>query len=72
VRHSELDALLRAEFGDAYAATLTHDHILTALGRTPQEALAHGIPAQQVWRCICEDFSVPPERRFGREHRPRR
>lgn len=72
MRHSQLQQMLADEFGAGYAATLLRDHVLTALGgRTGEQALADGIPPQQVWAAVCADFDVPPARRFGRE-RPNR
>jgi hypothetical protein len=63
---------MREEFGPGYAVSLAHDHSLGSLGgRTAEQALADGIPPQDVWRAVCEDFDVPPARRFGRDRRRR-
>ncbi len=73
MRHSDLTELMRAEFGPGQADLIARDHVLTALqGRTPEQALAHGIPVKAVWAALCEEFDVPPERRFGRDPKPTR
>ncbi len=72
MRHSELATLVAEEFGQGYAVSLLRSHVLVALGnRTGDAALADGIPPRAVWAAICEDFEVPPERRFGGD-RPKR
>jgi Protein of unknown function (DUF3046) len=66
VRHSQLDELVRAEFGTAYARTLLRDQVLGALGgRTAEQALADGARPRDVWDALCEALDVPPERRLG-------
>ncbi len=73
MRHSDLRILLAEEFGAAYAASLAMDHCLSSLGsRTVEQALADGIPPKRVWYAVCEDFSVPEQRRFGVEKRSAR
>jgi rhodanese-related sulfurtransferase len=71
VRHSDFETLMREEFGPAQAAMIARDHALTVLdSRTPAEALAAGIPPRRVWLAVCEEYAVPPERRFGRDRPP--
>ncbi|GAA5114510.1 DUF3046 domain-containing protein [Haloechinothrix salitolerans] len=56
--------LMTEEFGDIRAGTLMNDHVISSLGgRTPEQALEAGIPAKDIWRAVCEEFDVPPERR---------
>lgn len=56
--------LMTDEFGGVRAEMLAKDHVLTALGgRTVDQALAAGLPAKDIWRAVCDDFEVPPERR---------
>lgn len=47
-------------FGEAYAASVAKDHVLSTLGgRTVDKALADGEDAKAVWRGVCEAFNVP-------------
>ena len=56
--------LMADEFGAVRAEMLARDHVLGALGgRTPDQALAAGMPVKEVWRAVCDDLGVPPERR---------
>jgi DUF3046 family protein len=60
VRLSEFWTRMRAQFGDAYAASVAKDHVLAALGeRTVDQALADGVDAKTVWRAVCAEFDVP-------------
>jgi hypothetical protein len=60
VRLSEFWTRMRAQFGDAYAASVAKDHVLAALGeRTVDQALADGMDAKTVWRAVCAEFDVP-------------
>lgn len=69
---SEFWLLMADEFGDTYARTLARTHVLGALGdRTALEALAAGEPPRTVWRALCIDMDVPPERWLGRERPPK-
>jgi hypothetical protein len=53
------------EFG-AMARVLMHDSVIVELGnRTPEEALAAGIPAREVWFALCRSEQVPRERWHG-------
>ena len=52
--------LMRAQFGDSYAASVARDFVLTSLGgRTVEQALADGEEPKAVWRAVCESFDVP-------------
>ena len=56
--------LMAEEFGSMRAEMLAKDHVLTALGgRTIDQALAAGMSTKDIWRAVCDDFDVPPERR---------
>jgi Protein of unknown function (DUF3046) len=47
-------------FGEAYAASVARDHVLSTLGgRTVDKALADGEDVKAVWRAVCEAFNVP-------------
>jgi transcriptional regulator GlxA family with amidase domain len=52
--------LMRAHFGDSYAASVARDFVLTSLGgRTAEQALADGEEPKAVWQAVCEAFDVP-------------
>jgi hypothetical protein len=56
--------LMSQEFGDMRAGSIARDHVFADLGgRTVEDALAAGMPAQRIWLAVCEAFDVPPERR---------
>jgi hypothetical protein len=45
---------------------LLRDTVIVELGnRTPEQALAAGIPARDVWIALCDVQEVPAERRHG-------
>ncbi|HXJ27208.1 MAG TPA: DUF3046 domain-containing protein [Streptosporangiaceae bacterium] len=55
---------MNAQFGEAYAASVAKDQVLTGLGdRTATQALADGIEPQIVWRAVCDTFELPESRR---------
>ena len=55
---------MRAQFGDAYAASVAKDYVLASLGsRTADQALAEGIAPKAVWRAVCEAFEIPERSR---------
>lgn len=66
MRLSEFRRACAEEFGVDYAGVLLRDHWLAVLGGTPDEAIARGVPARDVWAALCEDLAVPVERRHGR------
>ncbi len=56
--------LMADEFGSVRAASLAADHVFADLGgRTVDHALEAGLDAKEIWRVVCADFDVPPERR---------
>lgn len=62
---SEFQFAVDAEFGQ-FGRVLLRDTVIVALGnRTPQEALAAGVPAREVWLALCEVQDVPVSRRHG-------
>ncbi|HTL40090.1 MAG TPA: DUF3046 domain-containing protein [Pseudolysinimonas sp.] len=62
---SEFQFAVDAEFGE-FGRVLLRDTVVVALGnRTPQEALAAGVPAREVWLALCEVQDVPVSRRHG-------
>jgi hypothetical protein len=64
VRLSEFWIRMDDHFGEGYARSVAHDHVLQALGgRTVDQALAAGEPAKRVWRAVCEEFEVPSRKR---------
>ncbi len=51
---------MERRFGPAYADSVARDHVLAALGsRTVHQALAAGVPAQEVWAAVCEAVEIP-------------
>jgi hypothetical protein len=66
MRLSEFRRALRDEFGDAYGRVLIRDLVLARLdGRTPDQALDAGVPAQEVWLALCAETDVPKSRWHG-------
>lgn len=57
-------SLMAAEFGTMRAEMLAETHVFAELGgRTANAALEAGYDPKQVWRVVCDTFSIPPERR---------
>jgi hypothetical protein len=55
-----------AGFGSLRAASVSADHVLSALGgRTPDQALDAGEDPRRVWYAVCDDFDVPETLRHG-------
>ncbi len=72
VRLSHFWTLMNDEFGDRYAGSLAHDHVIGTLGnRTALEALDEGERPRDVWTALCDDMDVPEARRLGRDVRAR-
>jgi hypothetical protein len=64
VRLSHFRDLMAEEFGAARAGSLATDHVFAALsGKTVDQALEAGLDPKDIWRAVCAEFSVPPERR---------
>jgi hypothetical protein len=60
------------EFGAGYSRVLSSSLVLAGVGgRTADQALSAGVPPRQVWLALCEVQDVPPERRLGRDAKPR-
>jgi hypothetical protein len=60
------------EFGAGYSRVLSSSLVLVGVGgRTADQALGAGVPPRQVWLALCEVQDVPPERRLGRDVKPR-
>ena len=60
------------EFGAGYSRVLSSSLVLAGVGgRTADQALTAGVPPRQVWLALCEVQDVPPERRLGRDVKPR-
>jgi DUF3046 family protein len=50
--------------GSAYSHTWAHTQVLASLGgRTPEEALAAGVPPKQVWHAVWEALELPASER---------
>ncbi len=62
---------MEGEFGEGYARTLSRDHVVGALGeRTPDQALADGVPPRAVWLALVQDVGVPESRWLGADEEP--
>ena len=65
MRVREFRHAVEAEFGDRGPA-LVEDLVLGELGgRTASEALAVGVPIDEVWLALCRATEVPPARWHG-------
>jgi len=65
VKLSEFQRAVDDEFG-AMGRVLLRDTVVVELGnRTPDEALAAGVPAREVWLAMCRAQEVPRERWYG-------
>ncbi len=60
------------EFGAGYSRVVASSLVLAGVGdRTAEQALGAGVPPRQVWLALCDVQDVPPERRLGRDVKPR-
>ena len=63
---SEFRRAVETEFGAGFGRVLVRDTVVVALGnRTPDAALAAGVPAGEVWLALCRAHEVPRERWHG-------
>ncbi len=53
---------MHTEFGVARADAMLTDHVIPQLGRTGSVAIDNGVDPRDVWRALCADFDVPPNR----------
>lgn len=65
MRLAEYNQLIVDEFGDQQGKWISHSHVLSQLGGTPDELIDDGVEPRRVWMALCEDFDVPNERRLG-------
>lgn len=64
VRLTEFHDLVREEFGQVRGDSLLVDHVILSLGaKTAADAIEDGIDPRVVWRALCDEFDVPPQRR---------
>lgn len=60
MRHSEFWSRIESAMGGPFARHWSTTHVLSALeGRTVAEALAAGVPPQQVWRAVHAELELP-------------
>ncbi|MFI6221727.1 DUF3046 domain-containing protein [Nocardia salmonicida] len=62
MRLTEFQELMHTEFGVARADAMLTDHVIPHLGRTGAVAIDNGVDPRDVWRALCADFDVPPNR----------
>ncbi|MCX7521305.1 DUF3046 domain-containing protein [Microbacterium sp. STN6] len=66
MRLSEFRRAIDDEFGLAYGGVVMRDLVIPELGqRTPEAALAAGVPARDVWLAVCAATDVPRSRWYG-------
>ncbi|MET0740928.1 MAG: DUF3046 domain-containing protein [Candidatus Nanopelagicales bacterium] len=64
MRLTEFWRRMRHHLGAAYAESWAHDQVIPELGgRTVQQALAAGEPAQDVWRAVVQHLGLPSSER---------
>lgn len=72
MRISDYWRLMDDEFGAGYSRVLSSTLVLAGVGgRTGDQALGSGVSPRDVWLAMCEVQDVPPERRLGRDVKPR-
>ncbi|MDP9999835.1 MULTISPECIES: DUF3046 domain-containing protein [Pseudarthrobacter] len=72
MRISDYWRLMDDEFGAGYSRVLSSTLVLAGVGgRTADQALSSGVSPRDVWLAMCEVQDVPPERRLGRDIKPR-
>jgi Protein of unknown function (DUF3046) len=55
---------MRAQFGDAYAASVAKDFVLVGLGgKTVDQALEAGIEPKVIWDAVADAFEIPEKSR---------
>jgi hypothetical protein len=60
-----------AAFGPARARALADDLVLSALGgRTPNGALAAGVPPRAVWDAVCDAMDLDDDARWRHRAKP--
>ncbi len=63
MRLTEFWRRMREVFGP-HADSVARDHVFSELGnRTPQQALADGEAAKDVWRGVCDGMEIPANER---------
>ncbi|MFD3745066.1 DUF3046 domain-containing protein [Nocardia sp. NPDC058633] len=62
MRLTEFQELMHTEFGVARADAMLTDHVIPRWGRTGAVAIDSGVDPRDVWRALCADFDVPPNR----------
>ena len=68
VRLSEFWRLMDDEFGSGYSRVLARSHAIHAMhDRSADEALEEGVEPREVWRALCADLEVPPDRWLGQD-----
>ena len=73
MRLSEFWQVMDAAFGPGRARALADDLVLSALGgRTPNAALAAGVPARTVWDAVCDAMDLDDDARWRHRDNPRR
>ncbi|APT92364.1 hypothetical protein CPHO_05040 [Corynebacterium phocae] len=67
MRLTEYQRLIRDEFGTQKAGWVSHSHVVSRLGDTPDNLIERGVDPGKVWEGLCDDFEVPQVRRLGND-----
>ncbi|HEV8023506.1 MAG TPA: DUF3046 domain-containing protein [Candidatus Nanopelagicales bacterium] len=59
MRRSDFWERLNAVLGDEYAASWSHDIVLSPLGLTVAQAFDSGVDTREVWEAVCAVIEVP-------------
>lgn len=65
MRLTEFEQLLEDVFGSPQGRWIAHSHVVSTLGGTPDDLIERGYDTAKVWKELCDDFSVPEDRRLG-------
>lgn len=73
MRLSEFWQVMDEAFGPARSRALADDLVLAALGgRTPNAAIAAGVPVRAVWDAVCDAMDLDDDARWRHRDEPRR
>lgn len=65
MRLTEFEQLLQDVFGTPQGRWISHSHVVSTLGDTPDALIERGYDLAKVWNELCDDFSVPEGERLG-------
>lgn len=65
MRLTEFEQLLEDVFGSLQGRWIAHSHVVSTLDGTPDDLIERGYDPAKVWKELCDDFSIPEDRRLG-------